>query len=205
MKKILLLISLATFALGASAKGGDFQLGVKTGFNSTHFTTTNYNVTGLTVNNVKEDAKSGYCLGVYARLPLFSRLRFQPELYYNSKNGSSDVTINNVVKPSNIEIKSWDIPLLFNLKLIDLKVIEIYALAGPAISFLSNPATTNFNENYKTAGWNFQGGLGAQIWKINIDTRYEWGLSNISKGSSTSPDISRKSNSFQINLSFNFL
>lgn len=172
MKKLVLLALFAAITMKASAVLG-IEFGVKAGINSTHFTADNYNAEGVTINNIQEDAKSGYSLGVYGLLPISKKLRFQPELYYNSKNGSSDLVVGNVLYPSNIEIKSWDIPLLLNLKVIDLKVVEIYGLAGPAVSFLSNPTTTNFKENYKSAAWNFQAGVGVKIWRINVDTRYE--------------------------------
>lgn len=204
MKKLVLLALFAVITMKASAILG-IELGVKAGINSTHFTTDNYNAEGVTINNLQEDAKSGYSLGIYGLLPLTKSIRFQPELYYNSKNGSSDFTVNNVLYPSNVEIKSWDIPLLLNIKVIDLKVVELYGLVGPAVSFLSNPTTTNFEENYKSAAWNFQAGLGAKIWRFNVDTRYEWGLSNLSKGFEDMPDLTRKSNSFQINVSFKIL
>lgn len=204
MKKLVLLALFAAITMKASAILG-IELGVKAGINSTYFTTSNYNIEGLTINNLEEDAKSGYSLGIYGLLPITKSIRFQPELYYNSKNGSSDFTVDNVLYPSNVEIKSWDIPLLLNLKIIDLKVVEIYGLAGPAISFLSNPTTTNLEENYKSAAWNFQAGVGAKIWRFNVDTRYEWGLSNLSNGYEEMPDLTRKSNSFQINVSFKLL
>ncbi len=204
MKKLVLLALFAAITMKASAVLG-IEFGVKAGINSTHFTADNYNAEGVTINNIQEDAKSGYSLGVYGLLPISKKLRFQPELYYNSKNGSSDLVVDNVLYPSNIEIKSWDIPLLLNLKVIDLKVVEIYGLAGPAVSFLSNPTTTNFKENYKSAAWNFQAGVGVKIWRINVDTRYEWGLSNLSDNFKDMPDFTRKSNSFQINISYKIL
>ncbi len=201
MKKLALIIILATFAYKANAIGG-IQLGVKAGINSTHFTTSNYNASSVTLNNIAEDAKNGYSLGVYARLPITQRLRFQPELYYISKNGSSDFTQNGVPTISNVEVQSWDIPLLLNLSVINIKVADIYILAGPVVSFLSNPTTTNLSENYASAAWNLQAGVGVEIWKFNLDTRYEWGLSNLSKGTTGAPDLTRKSNSLQINLSY---
>ncbi len=205
MKKLIFLLAVSAFTINTYA-GDKFQLGVKAGFNSTHFTTDNYDPTGVTISNVAEDAKSGYSLGVYGRLPITERLRFQPELYYISKNGSSDFTRNNVFTESDIEIQAWDIPLLLNYSIINLKVADIYVIGGPAISFLGNPLTTNLNENYKSAAWNFQAGVGVEIWKFNLDTRYEWGLSDLSEGGTSKDgvpyDLTRKSNSFQINLSY---
>ena len=204
MKKLVVLALFAAITMKASAILG-IELGVKAGVNSTHFTTDNYDPTGVTINNLQEDAKSGYSFGFYGLLPITKTLRFQPELYYISKSGSSDFTVNGVPTTSEIDVKSWDIPLLLNLKLLDLKVVEIYGLAGPSISFLSNPTTTNLEENYKSAAWNFQAGVGAKIWRINVDTRYEWGLSNLSGGTTSAPDFTQKSNSFQINVSFKIL
>lgn len=201
MRKLIFLLAIMAFTINANA-GDGFQLGVKAGFNSTHFTTDNYDPTGITISNVAEDAKSGYSLGVYGRIPITERLRFQPELYYISKNGTSDFTKNGIFTQSDVEIQAWDIPMLLNYSIINLKVADIYVIGGPVISFLGNPLTTNLEENYETAAWNLQAGVGVEVWKFNLDTRYEWGMSNISEGTVGAPDLSRKSNSFQINLSY---
>lgn len=168
MKKILLVFLLVGLVSVSNAQD-KLAIGLKAGFNSTRINTSNIPSGDV----VKNEAKNGFLFGAYGRLKLIGGLSFQPEIYYAKKQSGL------VVKDENLggDIKTWDIPLLANLQLLDLKVAHIYGLAGPVASFMSSSDI----KDLETSNWTFQAGLGAQVWKISADVRYEWGMKDITK------------------------
>jgi len=172
MKKILLVFAIIGWVSTTSAQDR-LALGVKAGFNST-----NINLSNIpSGTEIKNEAKSGFLFGAYGRLKLVGKLSFQPELYYAKKQTQYQITEGDESIVVNSDIKSWDVPLLANLQLIDLKVASVYGVAGPVASFISKDDL----KSMKDANWTFQAGLGAQVWKISADVRYEWGIKDISK------------------------
>lgn len=175
MKKILL-VFLFIGLVSASNAQDRIAVGLKAGFNSTKINLSDI-PSGETIKN---EAKAGFLFGAYGRLKLIGGLSFQPELYYAKKQTQykftfDDPKIEDEVRTS--DIKSWEMPLLANLRLVDLKVAQIYGLAGPVASFISKDDLKNMED----INWTFQAGLGAQVWKLSADVRYEWGIKDISK------------------------
>ncbi len=166
MKKILLALMFIGFVCTVKAQD-KIAIGLKAGFNSTKI-----NFSDIPEGQTwKNEAKSGFLFGAYGRLKLVGKLSFQPEIYYAKKSTQYNVDGD---KATN-DIKTWDVPLLANLQLVDLKVAHVYGVAGPVMSFISKDDLRALDN----ANWTFQAGLGAQVWKISADVRYEWGLKNI--------------------------
>ena len=176
MKKILL-VFLFIGLVSASNAQDRLAIGLKAGFNSTKINLSDI-PSGQTIKN---EAKGGLLFGAYGKLKLIGGLSFQPEIYYAKKQTQSKFSYDdNSIEDTNTtsELKTWDIPLLANLRLIDLKVAQIYGLAGPVASFISSSDI----KNLENTNWTFQAGLGAQVWKLSADVRYEWGVKDIYKG-----------------------
>ncbi|SMO43197.1 Outer membrane protein beta-barrel domain-containing protein [Saccharicrinis carchari] len=172
MKKILF-VFLFVGLVSASQAQDRIAIGLKAGFNSTKINLSDI-PSGETIKN---EAKGGFLFGAYGKLKLIGGLSFQPELYYAKKQTQYSFTDNGTTTVTTSDIKSWDVPLLANLKLVDLKVAHIYGVAGPVASFISKDDL----KSLKDANWTFQAGLGAQVWKLSADVRYEWGMKDISK------------------------
>ncbi|MCW3805920.1 porin family protein [Plebeiibacterium marinum] len=188
MKKLFLLSALVVMMLGVNAQNR-LELGLKTGFNSTKLKL-DYN--NVDKNLVKDEAKNGFLFGAYGKIKLFGDVSFQPEIYYAKKQAG--LTIEGVNYGG--DIKTWDVPLLVNLQLLDLKVARIYGLAGPVASFISKDDLNDL----KTSNWTFQAGGGISIWKLTADVRYEWGLSDISDLKTF--DIGQKTNVLTFTLGY---
>jgi hypothetical protein len=212
MKK--LIITAIILIAAASAWSQDhFALGLKGGFTSTHYTTDNLtSPPSVDFSDIAADAKSGYLIGAYARLRLIGNLTFQPELYYAKKSGQTNYTTtagDNYTQ--NINYYSWDIPLLVNFNLIDLKVVKLYALTGPSMSFITKNSTavtgTNGSDDANKASWGYQLGGGVEVWRLSLDCRYEWGLSNVSTGYSglNNVEFDRKGNMLTFALGFKLI
>jgi len=211
MTKRILISAMAVFAITFMAKAQDsFQVGLKAGLTSTQYTTEDVKFAvpeEPDFNSVTNDAKGGYLLGAYARLKLFGNISFQPELYYAQKSG--DVTYSTSDGNLNQEVKmhTWDIPLLAHIKILDLKVTNIYVLTGPVLSFNAKDAsdfpdlTSDVKDDVNKAVWAYQLGAGVEAWRLNFDVRYEWGLSNVSDGISDI-EFSRKSDMLTLAVSY---
>ncbi len=211
MKKKILFLSImlagASMMFNTMAQG-NFALGIKAGYNSSKFRTDNAgSIIGgdqeYTYSDAKEEAKGGLMLGAFARIKLVNNLSFQPELLYVKKGGetSFDGQLNTSV---NTEYHTWDIPLLAHLKLIDLKVINIYGVGGPVASFVASEDNkwgdiNNYNsisENMKSAQWSFQAGGGVEFGSFNFDVRYSWGLGD------SSTKLERVNNNLTFSLAY---
>lgn len=213
MRRFLIVVLAFTAISFTGMAQGHFQLGLKLGFNSTTFNTDNASqiISGTgdyTFTNAKDDFKSGYLFGAYSRIGLFGNLSLQPELYFSKKSGVTDYTLQSdagsVSMSEKVTYYSWDLPILAHLKIVDLKVVNLYGVAGPVISFKSDDKsklslpTDEFNEDRLSgANWNFQLGGGVEVWKFNFDVRYEWGLNDVSK-----TKLERKSNALMFSLGY---
>ncbi len=195
MKKHFLLTVLIVIGAAFSTQTiaqDNFALGIKAGYNSSKFRTDNSGeiISGNTTysyNDVKEEAQGGLMLGAFARMKLVKNLSFQTELLYVKKGGETQFLGNR--NPSiKTEYYTWEIPWLVHLRLIDLKVLNIYGIGGPVASFVANEDNKwqsinnydSFNENMKTAQWSFQAGGGVEFGNLNFDVRYSWGISDSS-------------------------
>ncbi|MCW3788783.1 porin family protein [Plebeiibacterium sediminum] len=176
MKKLFLLSALLIFLLNVNAQN-KFELGVKAGFNSTKIKLSSVPST----TEIKNEAKSGFLFGAYGKVKLFGDVSLQPEIYYAKKQTkytfTEDTGFGELTVEQTSDIKTWDIPLLANVQLIDLKVAKIYGVAGPVASFI----TKDDLKAMENANWTFQAGGGVSIWKLSLDVRYEWGMKDVSK------------------------
>ncbi|MFW6267997.1 MAG: porin family protein [Marinilabiliaceae bacterium] len=212
MKKPLLLaalIALTAFSAQTAAQDS-FALGIKAGYNSSQFRTDNAQeiIEGneeYTYQDAKDEAVGSLILGAFARINLVNNLSFQPELLYAKKGGKTEVSTDS--DPISLEstYHTWEIPLLAHLRIIDLKVLNIYGVGGPAASFQVNEedkwsdinTRDSFSENMETAHWNFQAGGGVEVGSFNFDVRYSWGLNDIS-----STELERKNNNLTFSLAY---
>lgn len=185
MKKVVLFLMVAALPLLAMAQDR-IAVGLKTGFNSSKFTLTDMDVRW---QDVSEEAKAGYLFGAYGRLRLVGNLSVQPELYYAKKEGKANYTLGTADDPDPqsgemiTTMKTWDMPILLHLRLLDLRVASIYGVAGPMASFNAS-STTNLKQDidFKNSTWTFQAGGGVEFWRLTADVRYEWGLNNVAEG-----------------------
>ena len=184
-----------------------FDLGLKGGINSSQINTENATINNVSYTDFKSATKSGYNLGIFARLG-GKRMYLQPELLYCLKNGQSS---SGSLITQTMELKTIQIPLLLGYKLIDLKVVSIRAFTGPAMSFPMTGSTIKSNlpnispNNLKNNIWDWQLGAGVDILKFTFDVRYEWGLSNISGTIPDNISFVNKGNTLTFSVGFKFI
>lgn len=216
MKKYLFIVLLCFGSISIVSAQGHFQLGMKFGYTSTSFNTDNASsilsgTEGYTFSKATDDFKSGYLIGAYSRIGLIGNLSLQPEFYFGKKSGSTDFYLksgtDNILVSEKVSYYSWDLPILAHLKVVDLKLINLYGVAGPVASFkindksrLSSLGNDLNNDNLRSTNWNFQLGGGVEVWKLSFDVRYEWGLNDVSK-----TKLERKSNALMFSLGYRFI
>lgn len=174
MKRIVLSLILICSGFYAFSQGlPAFQFGVKGGVNLAQF---------KTKDTFDSDNKGGYYGGVWARIGA-AGIHLQPELYLSGKN-SNLVTLTG--QENSVKFTSLDLPILIGTK-IGAAGFGVRLNTGPVFTFLLNEdqkfqaaAASAFNGDFKKdAILAWQAGVGLDIGKLNIDGRYEYGLSEI--------------------------
>ncbi len=118
-----------------------------------------------TVNQeeIKAQVKSNYQIGFFLQ---FGRtFYFQPEFYYrthkeNYSNISDEVTVNTL-----------KVPMMFGVRVLNLKIVSAHLMAGPTASFLLKESVTD--PNRKKSNFALQAGGGVDVLGfITLDVRY---------------------------------
>ena len=180
MKTLFLLLFISLFSFGVFAQDR-FQVGVKAGYTSTKFNLENYDQRLLKID---PDASSGYLAGIYTRVRVFKGLSVQPELYYARKKGEISLSgVNNDISVPDSSYTtttgSLELPLLLHLRLLDFDVASVYAVGGPVVAFNLNDTTEpEVDFAFENSNWTFLVGGGVEFWRMTVDARYEWSLSN---------------------------
>lgn len=134
---------------------------------------------------IKEEVKPGFQFGAFVRIG--KKVYLQPELMFVTKGGiiKSEAGLNTKTK---VNLSTIQVPVIAGYKLINLEVVNLRILAGPAFSFITNKELTISTDNgeqtikdtnLKDAIWSFNLGAGVDVLMFTLDVRYEWGLNNI--------------------------
>lgn len=203
MKKIAII--LLVLFLGAEVTYGQFNLGIKAGYTS--------NKLSSDIDVITAQAKSGFIAGAWARIG--KRVYLQPEFVYNM--GSS------VFKQDSVNVNNWEqkvtisslgIPVLVGVKIIDTKLFNLRAMAGPEISFVVNSKVENTSltgpiqtDDVNKVNWYFQAGAGIDVLFLTLDIRYKWGINyiindiNQDLGSTATPyPLNSRNNMFEVSV-----
>jgi len=203
---------LLVFIMHTSTKAQDsnpVRFGIKGGVN---FSTLN----AKDVDNTK--MRTGFNVGLFAKLPLTGYFAVQPEIYYTTKGG--DVTYNNsfVDGTAGFHLNYLEVPLM----LVGNITQNFNIHAGPYAAFLINGKVKNesnvnlfdFEENLNTDDYNtfeagFAIGAGIDLKAVSLGARYNHGFTNVGKertflGTSyTFPDAKNGVINLYISLSLN--
>ncbi|MBP8789979.1 MAG: PorT family protein [Breznakibacter sp.] len=177
MKRLLFiaLICVATTTAFGQKEGSRIALGIKAGFNSTKFKISDLG--NYTADDWKTETKNGFIYGAFARVKLAHPFYVQPEIYFSSKKFE--------LGGESVSLKTFDVPILLNFRVLTLGPVKVHALAGPVASIVREdkmPSQYEQQLDFKKTNWTLQAGAGVEVLGINLDARYEWGLSDVSKG-----------------------
>ncbi len=173
MKRVVLLLMLMLTGFYGFSQGlPTFQLGIKGGVNLAKF---------KTKDTFSSDNKGGYYGGIWARIG-GAGIHLQPELYLSGKNSS---LVTESGQENSVKFTSLDLPVLIGTK-IGAAGFGVRLNTGPVFTFMLNEdqkfgqaASAAFDGDFKETAIAWQFGVGLDIGKLNIDGRYESGLSQI--------------------------
>jgi len=174
MKKLIVSI---IFIIAATNLMAQLSLGPKIGYTSTSLSTDS--------EDIKKDFNNTLHFGAFVRLG--GKTYLQPELLFMTKGAEFGYNLQTGAK-QNVELNTIDIPVLVGFKLIDLKLADIRAMAGPVGSFVINEdiKATNVGsqvdelgkDDISDANWGLQAGVGVDVLSLSLDVRYHFSLTN---------------------------
>ncbi|MCX6247516.1 MAG: porin family protein [Bacteroidetes bacterium] len=211
MKKFSLLLAILIFTAGATF--GQFNFGLKIGYNASKLSTS--------LDSITSSFNSGMHFGAFFRFGLGKKIYIQPEAYYTLQGGlfKNDAanTLNNWEQK--VTVGTLDIPVLIGFKLINAKIVNWRIMAGPMVSFVVNSKIKNVSltgpitsSDITKLNWYMQVGTGVDLWFLTLDIRYQVGLNHMinsaqyedSNGNPTGTEylLNAKNNMWVVSLGF---
>ena len=175
-KAVLFAVALYTSTLLAQEKPVTF--GLKAGLNYGD----NGKIEVNDITTIEPNDEIGYHLGVFLKGKLTNNLYIKPELQYTVNNSSYTSDGDDL----DYSIKKLDVPILIGTSLLG----PIHIFGGPSLQYMIENDLEDVDlgdvMNEFTVGLQF--GVGVQLDRINIDIRYERGLTK-NQAESISDDI----------------
>ncbi len=169
MKQKLLTTIVFVLLFGYVAEAQIFTIGPKAGISNTN----------ISLKENKDrfeegDAKYSYHVGAFARINILGFF-IQPEAYFNSVHGEYIDSSTGTDQTIELNQNKIDIPVLLGYKLGPVRIN-----IGPVASFNLDTEVDNDEpvNQYKSAVFAYQAGIGVDISKLTLDLRYEGNLSN---------------------------
>lgn len=201
MKKIIFTVfGLTVFSTATQAQS--FNIGPKVGANFS-------SLSGVEGGK----SKTGYYFGAFAEVGFSGKFSIQPEVLYTAQGGKySTVSNSNNSVETEINNSYVSVPIMLKYRLFGGLGLEF----GPKFDFLTKSDTKlrdlkiNSKDSYQS--FNFGLGLGLSYklpLGLNVDARYNFGLSKLNKNASIegipSSGENMKNDVFQIGIGYRFL
>lgn len=174
MKKLLLLVAVATFGFSGVYAQGDLKFGVKAGANIATLTGDVENLT----------SKFAFHIGGVVEIPITDKLSFQPELLYSSQGAEYDEGLGFGAVSANAKIKLdyVNVPLIAKYYVIDNLGVEFGPLVGILVSAKEDygGTTDDAKDDYKSVDFGLAAGASYKLdFGLNFGLRYNLGLADI--------------------------
>lgn len=191
MKRTVLTLAALLFAwIFANAQ---FNFGIKGGYNSSLNLDNITSVSSGTysLNSVAGELANGFHGGVFARIGLGKKIYLQPELLYALQKKTFNLSVSNLVNPGSltdvdnyVNFSTIDVPVLIGYKIVDLKLLNVRAFAGPKFRMnagstldfktLTSGATIDEKQligEFKKASVGMEVGAGVDLLMFTLDAR----------------------------------
>lgn len=201
MKKITFCV-LTLFVFTGSAQAQSFNIGPKVGANFS-------SLSGVEGGK----SKTGYYFGAFAEVGFSGKFSIQPEVLYTAQGGKYfDVSNSNNPVETEVNNSYVSVPIMLKYRLFGGLGIEF----GPKFDFLTKSDTKlrdlkiNSKDSYQSFNFGVGVGLSYKLpLGLNIDARYNFGLSKLNKDASfdgiPSSGTNSKNDVFQIGVGYRFL
>ncbi len=178
MKRILII---AVLLLSYNFAHSQFNIGIRAGYNSSLSVNNIGSVLDGTynLNSAQGEMWNNFHVGAFARI-FMKKLYIEPAVLYSIDKKQYEVSYNDISNPDInkiVDVKTIDVPILLGVKLLDLKVMNVRAFAGPKFRFDagSTPSTTDMNQfisDVKKANLGLEMGAGVDVLMFALDLRY---------------------------------
>lgn len=152
------------------------QLGIKLGFHTVQVNSESMDITDPATNKMfrlsLKDAQFGYHVGVNYKI-MMDNFFIMPEVVFNTNTATYELSELGNTKLYEERFQFVDIPLMLGFKV---GILNLFG--GPVGHIHMNNSTDmtdiqGFKQDFKSLHWGWQAGLGFDIWRLNIDLRYE--------------------------------
>ena len=180
----------AVLLLSVTLGYAQFNFGVKAGYTSSLSLSNLGSVTNgsYNLNSVQGEMWNNFHGGIFARVG-FGKIYFQPELLYAIGKKNYQLTpkdaITGVTVDKFVTISTVDVPLLLGYKLLDFKVVNLRAFAGPKLrlnagsplafenlSAIGGASADKLEATVKAAQVGLEAGVGVDVLMFTLDARY---------------------------------
>ena len=178
MKRFLIIAGLL---LSYTLVHSQFNIGIRAGYNSSLSVNNIGSVLDGTynLNSAQGEMWNNFHVGAFARV-FMKKLYIEPAILYSIDKKQYEVSYNDISNPDInkiVDVKTIDVPILLGVKLLDLKVMNLRAFAGPKFRFDagSTPSTTDMKEfisDVKKANLGLEMGAGVDVLMFALDLRY---------------------------------
>lgn len=184
MKKLLMVLCFFTLTQ-ASMSAQSVKYGIRLGISTPdvkpgELGTLTLKSASETLSLQLNEANYGFHGGIWARVG-FAKLYLQPEVVFNSTKSTYKVTKTGGGITDSLRKETFnnlDVPVMLGVKLgsfrLNVGPVAHFRIGGS--SELTNLVT--IKENFKSATYGYQAGLGFDAGKVGIDLRYEGNFSN---------------------------
>lgn len=136
------------------------------------------------LRNVRgSEANTGYMLGAFMRAN-FGKLYLEPALNYSHKKSTAQGKKSDASSSRenfNLEMNTFDIPVMVGVKVLDFSAVKIRAFVGPELSVGKIKNLKKLGDvSADKANWRGKAGIGLDIWKLTFDMDYEKGFKKLS-------------------------
>jgi len=169
MKNILFLL----IVLSGSLLKAQFHIGLRAGMNFSNMKFSDFSDNPFFTNFENQAGNIGYHAGIYTKLSLLV-VEIQPEFLFTRVAGSIETTdfIGNKTT-TDVGINRFDIPVLGIMRLGPVRLG-----GGPVFSYQFGSVNEALEDGLGTSTWGIQLLAGLEIFKIQMDVRYEFGLTD---------------------------
>lgn len=195
MKRFLAIALIAAFAFAATANVAKAQFGIKGGIYTTKLN-----------KETKVKDNIGYQAGILYSHHVTPGFVVQPELLFVSRSAKVAPKEMTGATAEKIEMQYLQIPLSIQYGF-NLVVVRPYVQAVPYISYA-------IGKNHNVGSWDdinrFTGGVGlgvgADLWKFQVNVRYNWDISKVGEGEKATWDQwkASKQKGLEVSLAFIF-
>jgi hypothetical protein len=163
---------------------------------------------GVDATGISVDHQAGLFVGGFALWPITHVVAIQPEVAYSQRRFSVKDTVGSFTATEKWE--GIDVPILARVSVWHTGRRSVYAVGGPGFEFLARAkeeaagTTSDVKDDVRHVDVSMVAGLGVSMGKFGIEARYDVGLTDLNKDHNLGDDLTVKSRTLRVDLTWMF-